>query len=135
MGDTIDPSGDPNVLYPIDQFHDNVLVTKGASFTFSDPAVGQGIDDPYTRVTFTSTGITFTNLVGDPFRTSRFAGFIFDLLSPDIAVVSAAFDSPSFIVSRVKRCASYARPFRWREKWAYALYRSTLLPAAVTTAR
>ncbi len=44
---------------------------------------------PYTSVAFTDTGITFANLVGDPFPTSNFAGFIFDILSgPDVLTAS-----------------------------------------------
>lgn len=57
-GNTIDPNGDPAVLYQIDQFYQNVPVTAGSWFTFSDAAVGQGINGPYPRVTFTGTGIT-----------------------------------------------------------------------------
>lgn len=84
-GDAFGPPYDPGMIYPIDQSYSNVTIADGASYFFSDKDVANGVNDPYGKVTFTSTGITFTNLVGDPFPTSAFAGFVLQVISgPDV---------------------------------------------------
>ena len=70
-GNLFDPARNPIVLYP-DQTYDNVLVTNGAKFLFSNVGVACGA--PCGGVTFTSVGTSFTNLVADSFPTSVFAG-------------------------------------------------------------